>query len=97
MEGLTIGVICSIVSIIFVVLGFLISYFTFMRNKKKGDVSEGQDRGFMASDIGYIKAGIDDLKRETRETRAEVGQLNERVTRVEESCKQAHKRIDEIK
>ena len=50
----------------------------------------------MASDIGYIKAGVDDLKRETRETRSDVRELQERVTRCEESTKQAHKRINKI-
>ena len=94
MEEATVGFICSVV---FGALGFLIAYFTFQRNKKKDNVEEGQSRGVMASDIGYIKAGVDDLKRETRETRSAVGELNERVTRVEESCKQAHHRIDEIR
>ena len=94
MNTATVGTICGI---IFGALGFVISYFAFQRNKKKDDSEEGQSRGVMASDIGYIKAGVDDLKRETRETRGAVGELNERVTRCEESCKQAHKRIDEIR
>jgi hypothetical protein len=49
------------------------------------------------SDIGYIKAGVDDLKTQNRENSVKIGNLNERVTRVEESCKQAHHRIDELK
>lgn len=89
-----VGVICSIA---FGLIGFLISYVAFQRGKKKEETQEGENRGAMASDIGYIKAGVDDLKRETRETRAVVGELTERVTRVEESCKQAHHRIDEIR
>jgi len=94
MDAAVVGVICSIT---FGALGFLISYLAFQRTKKKDNVEEGQSRGAMASDIGYIKAGVDDLKRESRETRSAVGELNERVTRVEESCKQAHHRIDEIR
>lgn len=94
MNAATVGVICSIA---FGALGFLISYFAFQRNKKKENVEDGESRGAIASDIGYIKAGVDDLKRETRETRTVVGELAERVTRVEESCKQAHHRIDEIR
>ena len=96
MQGTTVAVICSVTSIVSAILGFLLSYFSFQRNKKKDDVSEGQAKGVMASDIGYIKAGVDDLKRESAEQRKTVGELGERVTRVEESCKQAHKRIDEI-
>ena len=35
-------------------------------------MADGESRGVMASDIGYIKAGVDDLKREMRETRFDV-------------------------
>ncbi len=94
MNAATVGVICSI---IFGALGFLTSYFAFQRNKKKENVEDGESRGAFASDIRYIKAGVDDLKQETIETRTVVGKLTERVTRVEESCKQAHHRIDEIR
>lgn len=96
MSTTTVAVISSVVGIVSAALGFLLSYFTFQRNKKKDDVAEGQTKGVMASDIGYIKAGVDDLKRESAEQRKTVGELGERVTRVEESCKQAHKRIDKI-
>ena len=96
MDGATVAVICSVTSIVSAILGFLLSYFTFQRNKKKDDVAEGQTKGVMASDLGYIKAGVDDLKRELSEQRKTVVDLGERVTRVEESAKQAHKRIDKI-
>lgn len=76
--------------------GVLISWLALMRKSKKDTEKYGESRGVMASDIGYIKAGVDDLKRESRETRASVCELAERVTRCEESCKQAHKRIDEM-
>lgn len=89
----TVGVICSIA---FGALGFLVSYVALNHDRKKDDMEEGQSKGVIASDVGYIKAGVDDLKREGRETRALVGELTQRVTRCEESCKQAHHRIDEL-
>lgn len=76
-------------------LGVLISWLAFSRKNKKDLEKDGESRGVLASDIGYIKAGVDDLKRESRETRQEVRDIAERVTRCEESVKQAHKRIDE--
>lgn len=96
MNGTTVALVCSLTSIASAVLGFLISFLAFQRNKKKDDVAEGTSKGAMASDVGYIKAGVDDLKREFRETRNTVGEQGERLTRVEESTKQAHKRIDGI-
>ena len=90
------GLLISIFSVGSAALGVLVSWLVFSRQKKKDTEKTGVDRGVMASDIGYIKAGVDDLKRETRETRHDMGELSTRVARCEESCKQAHKRIDEV-
>lgn len=88
-------VIIPIFSLIVAALGVGIAWATFFKNTKKATADEGENKGVLASDIGYIKAGVDDLKREIREIRHEVGELSTRVARCEESCKQAHKRIDE--
>ena len=93
---MNITIIISLCSLAAALAGVLISYRVFKNNQKKDTEEHGETRGVMASDIGYIKAGVDDLKRETRETRVTISDLNERVTRCEESTKQAHKRIDEI-
>lgn len=89
-------VIISIFSLIVAALGVGIAWATLAKSRKKDMADEGTNKGILASDIGYIKAGVDDLKREIREIRHEVGELSTRVARCEESCKQAHRRIDEI-
>lgn len=89
------GILTTVITATAGIAGALISWLTLARKGKKETEKDGESRGVMASDIGYIKAGVDDLKRESRETRQSVGELTERVTRCEESCKQAHKRIDE--
>ena len=76
-------------------VGAIVSWTAFTRKSKKDTEKVGEHKGVLASDIGYIKAGVDDLKRESRETRRDIGDLSTRITRVEESCKQAHNRIDE--
>lgn len=96
MDETKVSILCTVLSLTFATLGYLIAYLTFQRNKKKDDTAEGQSRGVMMSDIGYIKAGVDDLKRETADQRKTVNELGERVSRIEESAKQAHKRIDGI-
>jgi hypothetical protein len=63
---------------------------------KRNNRSDNRAEGAMQSDIGYIKGGVDDLKREMRESNGRHYHLAERVTAVEESAKQAHKRIDEM-
>ena len=52
--------------------------------------------GTMLSDIGYIKSGVDDIKAEQKEQRKTNIEVVSRITAVEESAKQAHKRIDEL-
>lgn len=90
------SVIIAFLTLVSGALGVWISWVTFNRKQRKDSHQEGESRGVMASDLGYIKAGIDDLKQEHREDRARIDRLGERVTRCEESTKQAHKRIDEI-
>lgn len=88
------GLICTVLSLVFSVIFSVLAH---RRNSHKDIENESQGRGVLQSDVGYIKAGIDDLKRENRAVNQKLETIAERVTRVEESCKQAHKRIDEIK
>lgn len=90
MTGLEIlGIVSSVCAIVF-------GYLAFFRNRKKDDTEEGKTAGTMLSDIGYIKAGVDDIKTEQKEQRKTNIEVVSRLTAVEESTKQAHKRIDEI-
>ena len=79
------------------VCAIFFGYMAFIRNRKKDDAEEGKSSGTMLSDIGYIKAGVDEIKSEQKEQRNANIKFAERLTAVEESTKQAHKRIDEIK
>jgi septal ring factor EnvC (AmiA/AmiB activator) len=58
---------------------------------------KGKSSGIVASDIEYIKRRVDDVLFEQRETNKILDAHGERITRVEEGVKQAHKRIDEVK
>ncbi|MNU04128.1 hypothetical protein D3C72_2484130 [compost metagenome] len=48
------------------------------------------------ADVEYIKRGVDDIRVDVRMQGQKVDGLAERVTRVEESAKQAHKRLDRL-
>jgi hypothetical protein len=58
--------------------------------------SDAQQDGAMRSDVVYIKRRIDDVLLEQKDTNKILSEHGERLTRVEESAKQAHKRIDGI-
>lgn len=77
--------------------GIVFGLVTLFRNKRQDDTTEGRTAGTIMSDIGYIKAGVDDIKQEQKEQRQTNLEMISRLTAVEESTKQAHKRIDELK
>lgn len=87
----------TIVAIIGGIAGVVFGLVTLFRNKKEDDNKEGRESGAILSDIGYIKAGVDDIKAEQKEQRKMNMDIERRLTSVEESTKQAHKRIDELK
>ena len=76
-------------------LGTIIGYGTFMQAQKKAIRDEGSGDGELKADISYIKRGVEDIRIDMKATEKTIGDLSERVTRVEESSKQAHKRIDD--
>ena len=87
----------TIISLVVGAAGIIFGLVTLFRNKKQDDAAEGKATGTILSDIGYIKAGVDDIKSEQKEQRKTNIEFVARLTAVEESAKQAHKRIDELK
>lgn len=87
----------TVLSVVSTLCAIGFGYATFHARRKKNDADEGMGRGVLMSDIGYIKAGVDDLRREHREATTIISSHAERLTRVEESAKRAHLRIDELK
>ena len=63
---------------------------------KSGLRKDGSANGALMSDVGYIKSGVDDLKRKQEQSDERHYALSERVTAVEASAKQAHLRIDRV-
>ena len=90
MESITLGAVATVCSIAFGFIGY-------QRGDKKQCEDEGLQNGELKANISYIRAGVDDIKIDLKAQERRVGELAERVIRVEESSKQAHKRIDEIR
>lgn len=83
------GPICTLI-------GVLVAYLALRRNAVRDTEDEGRETGTVLTELGYIKGGIDDLKAENREQRKTNTEVITRLTAVESSAKQAHKRIDRI-
>lgn len=79
-----------------VILNLILAYVAFMRNKKKDDETDGKHSGTMLTEIGYIKSGIDDIKKKQEKQDEQHLEIVSRLCSVEASAKQAHKRIDSL-
>lgn len=76
--------------------GFLISYLTYQLNKQKEVKTDTAQDAQIKAQLDYIGKGVDDIRIDLKANERQIGQLGERVTRVEESAKQAHKRLDNL-
>lgn len=83
-------------TILIAVLGFLISYQTYQLNKNKESRSDVRQNARIEGQLDSIGKGVDDIRIDLKANEKNTALLTERVTRVEESAKQAHKRIDKI-
>lgn len=76
------------------VASLAISYFGYVLNKSKSIKTDGQQSAEVKAELGYIRKGVDDIRIDLKASEKQMVALGERVTRVEESTKQAHKRLD---
>lgn len=86
----------AVVSVIAAIAGVVYGATTYSRNKKKDNAEDGKESGVILTELGYIKSGVDDLKRKQDKQDEQTLQLLRGLTAVEESAKQAHKRIDTL-
>lgn len=87
---MTLSEIIAVIGCIGTILGIAGTIVAYNKGLKK----EGAATGTLMSDVGYIKSGVDDLKRKQEKAEERHFELAERVTAVEQSAKQAHRRLD---
>lgn len=66
------------------------------RSKTKDAQSDSAQNATVLVELGTIKGGIQDIKDEQKAQRETNIEFVQRLTAVEESAKQAHKRIDRL-
>ncbi|MBN1039010.1 hypothetical protein DVW12_09880 [Clostridium botulinum] len=89
METISIALICTI-------LGVVMSYATFQRNKDNSIRAETKEGAIMATKLDFISQGVNNIQVKIEAQENKFVAMNERITRVEESTKSAHHRIDTI-
>ena len=88
--------ILTALSVISTLCAIVFGYVAFDRNRDKDKETDVKHDATVLTEIGYIKASTDEIKAEQKEQRKTNTEFVTRLTAVEASAKQAHKRIDHI-
>ncbi|KMK77631.1 hypothetical protein [Alkalihalobacillus pseudalcaliphilus] len=88
--GVLIGIVVGVGGLIVGCLGYF-----FNRNKQLRE--EVQASAKIETTLTHISKGVDDIRVDQKASEKHMAMVNERLTRVEESTKSAHRRIDQIK
>jgi len=84
------------IGVLIAIASALIGYFSYSLNRSKEIKSDGQQGAEMKAKLEYISKGVDDIRIDQKASERQMVSFGERITRVEESSKQAHKRIDNL-
>ena len=68
----------------------------FFINRGKDKYDKGDTDGGLRADVKYMRNSFDDLRLDVKEVGRKQDAFGERLIRVEESTKSAHKRIDTL-
>ncbi len=90
-----VGILGGILGAVGVVASIILGSIAYRRAHKQDIASDASVEATLKVDITFIKEGIGDIKTEQHEMANNLSRLSERVTRVEESVKSAHKRLDQ--
>ncbi|KMY49579.1 hypothetical protein [Peribacillus loiseleuriae] len=84
-----IGVLCAII-------GAVISFLAFSLNRDKDVKTGASESAVIRTKLDNINSGVESIRIDIKANERRVSELSERVIRVEESSKQAHKRLDNM-
>ncbi|MEK3726834.1 MULTISPECIES: hypothetical protein [unclassified Lysinibacillus] len=83
------GIVLTILSLIVAIQGYQL-------NKNKSVKDDEKQSAEVSALLQYISKGVDDIRIDIKANEKQVQVLTERVTRVEESQKSFHKRLDKV-
>lgn len=86
----------ALIQIIFSISVAFLSIVTFFYTRKKENMASGNKTGELYSELRHINAVLSDVRVEINEINHKMDTNSERITRVEESVRQAHKRLNTL-
>ena len=79
------------ITVLIAVGGFALSVATFFVGRMTAAKTSGQEYGVMLTEIGYIKSGVDDMKKKMEQSDKRYIDMEKRLSKVEEAMKIYHK------
>ena len=93
---LEISIISALIGVVAAISGMILGWSARAKEIRKDAEKDAEIQAALRTDLEYLKRGIDDIRLEQKAQGQRIDAIAERLTRVEESAKQAHKRIDRI-
>ncbi|QQE75735.1 hypothetical protein KDJ56_07290 [Brevibacillus composti] len=90
------SVLMPIISVVAALSGIALGWLGRSRMIRQDIAQQASADTNLRVDVEYIKRGVDDIRLEQKAQGKRIDDLAERVTRVEESAKQAHKRLNRL-
>lgn len=87
----------TIISLVIAAAALLFTAWNTRRTANKDTSETASERATLTADIRYIRDSVDDIKVDNRVIKENIGELQTKVARVEQSVESAHKRIDDLK
>lgn len=84
------------IGVLIAIGGLLLSFLAYQLNKTKEVKTDSRQDAKIQAQLDYIGKGVDDIRIDLKANERQMVALGERVTRVEESNKSLHKRIDKM-
>lgn len=79
-----------------VLSGIILGWLGRSRSVKQDIQADAGQDGFLRANVDYIRHSVDEMRLEVREHGRRFDGLAERVTRIEESTKSAHHRLERL-
>ena len=89
-------VIIAVLGIMATCSSIIFGYKAFRRNDRHDAAESSKNSATVLTELGYIKSGIDDLKRKMDKHDEQITEIGKQLATIEASVKQAHKRIDRL-
>lgn len=86
----------ALIAIVATLSGIALGWLGRARTVKKDVAKDTTAVVTLQNNVEYIRRGVDDILLDQKAQGQRIDSLSERVTRIEESAKQAHKRLDRL-